>query len=81
MDTSLSSFILLPIDTAVEEGLFGPDPPVPSARPRLGDFVGLSTSNKTLVTPEVQSDLLGAQEYFRCINILYTNTRFFKGTF
>eukprot|EP00913_Durusdinium_trenchii_P024713 g23197.t1 len=69
LDTSLSSFILLPIDTAVEEGLFGPDPPVPSARPRLGDFVGLSTSNKTLVTPEViraafllQQELLHAKQ-------------------
>eukprot|EP00438_Fugacium_kawagutii_P005353 Skav210327 [mRNA] locus=scaffold475:359752:360879:- [translate_table: standard] len=51
LEPSLSSFILLPSDVAAQEGLFGPEAPVPAVRPRLGDFVGLSTTAKTLVTP------------------------------
>lgn len=50
---SLSSFLLLPINVAIQEGLFGPKAPVPAARPRLGDFLGLSLGASTLVTPSV----------------------------
>lgn len=55
VEPSLSSFILLPIDVAVEEGLFGPDAPLPAARARMGDFLGLSTTAKTLVSPKEAS--------------------------
>lgn len=44
-------FLLLTIEDAIAEGLFGPDPPVPSVRPRLGDFIALSLGAGTLVTP------------------------------
>ncbi|CAJ1457359.1 unnamed protein product [Effrenium voratum] len=44
-------FILLPVDVAVQEGLFGPDAPVPAARPRLGDFLSISLGAHTLVSP------------------------------
>jgi len=50
-EMSLSSFLLLPINVAIQEGLFGPKAPVPAARPRLGDFLGLSLGASTLVTP------------------------------
>eukprot|EP00928_Gymnodinium_smaydae_P029306 TRINITY_DN22102_c0_g1_i1.p1 TRINITY_DN22102_c0_g1~~TRINITY_DN22102_c0_g1_i1.p1 ORF type:complete len:475 (-),score=38.88 TRINITY_DN22102_c0_g1_i1:235-1659(-) len=46
------NFLLLSIDDAAEEGLFGPDPPVPQVRPRLGDFVSVSLGAQTLVTPK-----------------------------
>jgi len=46
------SFLLLTIEDAAAEGLFGPDPPVPSVRPRLGDFVVMSLGADTLVSPE-----------------------------
>ena len=52
-EMSLSSFLLLPISVAIQEGLFGPKAPVPAARPRLGDFLGLSLGASTLVTPSV----------------------------
>eukprot|EP00434_Breviolum_minutum_P044219 symbB.v1.2.039472.t1/scaffold6586.1/size16854/1 len=50
-EMSLSSFLLLPINVVIQEGLFGPKAPVPAARPRLGDFLGLSLGASTLVTP------------------------------
>ena len=52
VEPSLNSFILLPIDVAVEEGLFGPEAPQPAARARMGDFLGLSSTAKTLVSPK-----------------------------
>ena len=32
------NFLLLTVEEASNERLFGPDPPVPKVRPRLGDF-------------------------------------------
>ena len=43
------NFILLPVDEAADLGLFGPDPPLPEVRPRLGDFLGISCGAHTLV--------------------------------
>ena len=51
-EPSLSSFILLPADVAVEEGLFGPEAPLPAARARMGDLLAVSTTAKTLVSPK-----------------------------
>eukprot|EP00439_Symbiodinium_sp_Y106_P071651 s299_g12.t3 len=45
------NFLLLPVDVAVELGLFGPDPPLPEVRPRLGDFLGISCGAHTIVKP------------------------------
>lgn len=44
-------FLLLTPDAAAEEGLFGPDPPLPKVRPRLGDFLAIAIGSRTLVTP------------------------------
>mmetsp|Transcript_24581 Transcript_24581/g.54759 ORF Transcript_24581/g.54759 Transcript_24581/m.54759 type:complete len:499 (-) Transcript_24581:123-1619(-) len=46
------SFLLLTVEEAAEEGLFGPDPPQPEVRPRLGDFIALSLGADTLVSPK-----------------------------
>lgn len=54
-EPSLSSFILLPVDVAVEEGLFGPEAPLPAARARMGDLLAVSTTAKTLVSPKEAS--------------------------
>ena len=45
------SFLLLTIEQAGELGLFGPDPPLPKVRPRLGDFLAVAVGADTLVTP------------------------------
>lgn len=44
------AFLLLDVDDAVSEGLFGPEPMKLEVRPRLGDFVAMSVNPKTLVT-------------------------------
>lgn len=44
-------FLLLTIDEAIENGLFGPKTMRMKVRPRLGDFVAISIDRKTLVTP------------------------------
>ena len=44
-------FLLLTIDEAIENGLFGPKSMRMKVRPRLGDFVAISIDRKTLVTP------------------------------
>lgn len=49
-------FLLLTIEDAADEGLFGPDAPVPRVRPRLGDFVAVSIDMHTLVTPTEAKD-------------------------
>jgi len=46
------SFLLLTIEEASDNGLFGPTPPTLKVRPRLGDFVAISVTQKTLVTPK-----------------------------
>lgn len=46
------SFLLLDVDDAAAEGLFGPEPPRPDVRPRLGDYLVLSLGAATLVTPK-----------------------------
>jgi len=45
-------FLLLTVEAASEEGLFGPEMPVPQVRPRLGDFIAVSLDSSTLVTPD-----------------------------
>ncbi|CAE7865323.1 unnamed protein product [Symbiodinium sp. KB8] len=50
-DTLRENFLLLPVDAAAELGLFGPDPPLPEVRPRLGDFLGISCGAHTIVKP------------------------------
>ena len=40
--TLRAHFLLLRIDDAVAAGLFGPEPPLPAVRPRLGDYVVIS---------------------------------------
>jgi len=45
------SFVLLSVEDAVAERLFGPTPPLPEVRPRLGDYIALAISLDTLVTP------------------------------
>ena len=46
-----ASFLLLTIEEASNNGLFGPDPPLRKVRPRMGDFVAISLNQKTLVSP------------------------------
>ena len=44
-------FILLTIEEAAGNGLFGPYLPALRVRPRLGDFVAISIGSETLVSP------------------------------
>jgi hypothetical protein len=44
-------FLLLTIDEAIDNGLFGPKSMRMKVRPRLGDFVAISIDKTTLVTP------------------------------
>lgn len=46
------SFLLLDVEDAAAEGLFGPEPPRREVRPRLGDYLVLSVGAATLVTPK-----------------------------
>jgi len=46
-----SDFLLLTVEDAVAEGIFGPDPIKSVVRPRLGDFLAVSLHRDTLVTP------------------------------
>jgi hypothetical protein len=46
------SFLLLTVEDASAEGLFGPEPPRAVVRPRLGDLVAISVGAATLVTPD-----------------------------
>jgi hypothetical protein len=46
------SFVLLSIEEAIDNNLFGPVPPSLKVRPRLGDFVAISVSQRTLVSPK-----------------------------
>jgi len=46
------NFLLLTVEAAASEGLFGPQAPLPEVRPRLGDFVAISLGAETLITPE-----------------------------
>ena len=46
------SFLLLTIEEASANWLFGPAPPTLKVRPRLGDFVAISVIQRTLVTPK-----------------------------
>lgn len=48
----LDNFLLLTVEDAASEGLFGPEPLRPEVRPRLGDFLVLSLNADTLVSPE-----------------------------
>lgn len=45
------NFLLLSIEEAIQNGLFGPRCMRLEVRPRLGDFVAISIGRKTLVTP------------------------------
>lgn len=59
-------FLLLTPEDAAAEGLFGPEPPRDSVRPRLGDFIAVSLGPKTLVSPKEAArwrdgDLAGCQ--------------------
>jgi len=45
------SFLLLTIEEAAAEGLFGPEPPRPDVRPRMGDYVAISLGADTIVSP------------------------------
>eukprot|EP00816_Leptocylindrus_hargravesii_P011606 CAMPEP_0196809958 /NCGR_PEP_ID=MMETSP1362-20130617/9823_1 /TAXON_ID=163516 /ORGANISM="Leptocylindrus danicus, Strain CCMP1856" /LENGTH=684 /DNA_ID=CAMNT_0042184809 /DNA_START=58 /DNA_END=2112 /DNA_ORIENTATION=+ len=44
------NFLLLSIDEAIDEHLFGPSPPKLQVRPRLGDFVAMAIGRHTLAT-------------------------------
>lgn len=46
------SFLLLTVEDAIAEGLFGPECMRPEVRPRLGDFLVVSLHADTLVTPD-----------------------------
>lgn len=46
------AFVLLSIEEAIDNDLFGPVPPILKVRPRLGDFVAISVSRCTLVSPK-----------------------------
>lgn len=46
------NFLLLAVEDAAAEGLFGPDVPVPEVRPRLGDLMAISLNASTLITPD-----------------------------
>jgi hypothetical protein len=48
-------FLLLTVEAAVEEGLFGPDPPRQEVRPRLGDYIVVALGHETLVSPDEAS--------------------------
>lgn len=43
-------FLLLTVEDAIENGLFGPGTMRVKVRPRLGDFIAISCGKKTLVT-------------------------------
>lgn len=45
-------FLLLSIDEASRNGLFGPRQPDVRVRPRFGDFVAIATGRHTLVSPQ-----------------------------
>jgi len=45
------NFLLLTVEEAIDNGLFGPDLMRWQVRPRLGDFISISIGRKTLVTP------------------------------
>ena len=47
-----ASFLLLTIEEASEEKLFGPEPPLPQVRPRMGDYVAIALTRDTIVTPK-----------------------------
>mmetsp|Transcript_25519 Transcript_25519/g.53570 ORF Transcript_25519/g.53570 Transcript_25519/m.53570 type:complete len:620 (+) Transcript_25519:87-1946(+) len=56
-------FLLLTVNEAIECGLFGPDCMRWQVRPRLGDFIAISTGRKTLAKPfEVDR----CQHYCKC---------------
>ena len=54
-----ASFLLLSIEAASEELLFGPEPPLPQVRPRLGDFVAIALGRDTIVTPKEKRRFAG----------------------
>ena len=45
------NFLLLTVEEAIDNGLFGPELMRWQVRPRLGDFISISIGRKTLVTP------------------------------
>lgn len=45
-------FIILTVEEAIDNGLFGPQNMRQEVRPRLGDFVVISKGKHTLVTPD-----------------------------
>merc|ERR1712232_874823 len=45
------NFLLVTVEVAAAEGLFGPDPLRPEVRPRLGDFLAVALGAATLVSP------------------------------
>jgi len=57
--TLRAHFLLLRIDDAVAAGLFGPEPPLPAVRPRLGDYVAISLGAHTLVSPKEKDRFCG----------------------
>jgi len=46
------NFLLLTVEDAAAEGLFGPDAPLPEIRPRLGDYLAISVNACTLLSPD-----------------------------
>eukprot|EP00929_Paragymnodinium_shiwhaense_P050914 TRINITY_DN25632_c0_g1_i1.p1 TRINITY_DN25632_c0_g1~~TRINITY_DN25632_c0_g1_i1.p1 ORF type:complete len:501 (+),score=70.66 TRINITY_DN25632_c0_g1_i1:301-1803(+) len=46
------NFLLLAVDDAAAEGLFGPEEMLPEVRPRLGDYVAVPTGSHTIVSPD-----------------------------
>ncbi|KAL7530103.1 hypothetical protein ACHAXR_004983 [Thalassiosira sp. AJA248-18] len=57
------NFLLLTVEEAIENGLFGPNCMRLEVRPRLGDFIAISLGRKTLVTP---SELEKYQKCCQC---------------
>jgi len=45
-------FLLLTLEDAIDECLFGPDAVLSQVRPRLGDYIAISIGADTLVTPD-----------------------------
>ena len=59
-DALREDFLLLTIEEAIENGLYGPEPMRVRVRPRLGDFVAVSVGRRTLVTPDELDLFAGA---------------------
>lgn len=54
------NFLLLTIEEAIDNGLYGPEPMRVRVRPRLGDFVAVSVGRRTLATPDELDLFAGA---------------------